>query len=142
MNTFVFIILLKGWDIRNHEMFHSKVIKNHACNPNMLFDASNDRTYQTVIQNCLRQGTQNPYKSSKIHSGTFQGLPECISAPLDHQHGDKIVPTDLQMNSTWSSEDLKRRWKSTKLNNKLCNKKVYMFNSSPLICIPAFFKSC
>ena len=56
MKTLLFTVLLKGWDIINQLSFHSKVIKNHACNPNMIFDASNDRTYQKVIQNSLQMG--------------------------------------------------------------------------------------
>ena len=63
MKTPLFTILLIGWDIRNQQIFHSKVSKNQAYNPNMLFDASNDRKYQKVIQNCVRKGTQNPSKN-------------------------------------------------------------------------------
>ena len=63
MKTLLFTILLKGWDIINQQIFHSKILKNHACNPNLFFDASNDPKYQKVIQNGLQRGTQ---KSSKI----------------------------------------------------------------------------
>ena len=88
MKTLLFTILLIGWDIRNQQMFHSKLIKKHACNPNMCFVASNDRTYQKVIQNGLQRGTQNPSKIIKIHPGAFQGPSECICDPLDC----KMVP--------------------------------------------------
>ena len=54
-----------GWDIRNQLIFHSKVIKNHACNPNMFVDASNDIKYEKVIQNGLQRGTQNRRKIIK-----------------------------------------------------------------------------
>ena len=63
MKTLLFTILLIGWDIRNQQIFHSKSIKNHACNPNMFFDASNHINYEKVIPKCSQQVTQ---KSSKI----------------------------------------------------------------------------
>ena len=63
MNTLLFAILLLGWGIRNQQIFHSKIIKHHACNPNMFFDASNDRTYQKVTQHGLQQDTQNRSKT-------------------------------------------------------------------------------
>ena len=77
MKTLLFTVLLKGWDIINQLSFHSKVIKNHACNPNMIFDASNDRTYQKVIQNDVRRETQNP---SKSHS---KSILEASRGPLN-----------------------------------------------------------
>ena len=58
-----------GWDIRNHEMFHSKAIKNHACNPNMLFDSSNDRKYQKVIGNGLQRGPKIHQKPEQQGNG-------------------------------------------------------------------------
>ena len=65
MKTTVFTVFFRGWDIRNQQIFHSKTIKNHACNPNMFLDASNDRKYQKVIQNGLRRDTPNPPKIIK-----------------------------------------------------------------------------
>ena len=59
MKTLLFTILLMGWDIRNQQMFHSKVVENHICNPNMFFGASNDRKYQKVTENGVQRGTQN-----------------------------------------------------------------------------------
>ena len=50
MSTLLFTVLLIGWDIINRQNFHSKIIKMHACTPNMFFDASNHRKYQKVIQ--------------------------------------------------------------------------------------------
>ena len=88
MKTLLFIILFIGGDIRNQQIFHSQIIKKHACNPNMCFAASNDRTYQKVIQNGIQRGTPNLSKIIKIHPGTFQGPSECICDPLDC----KMVP--------------------------------------------------
>ena len=98
MKTQLFSILSIGWDIRNQQIFHSKIIKKHACNPNMCFVASNDRTYQKVIQNGLQRGTQNLSKIIKIHPGTFQGPSECICDPLDC----KMVPKWCPRTSKWS----------------------------------------
>ena len=50
MKTILFTILLIGWDIRNQQIFLSKIVENHVCNPNMFLGASNDRTYQKVPQ--------------------------------------------------------------------------------------------
>ena len=79
MKTLLFDVLLKGWDVINQQIFHSKVIKNHACNPNMICDASNDPTYQKVIQNGLQRGTQ---KSSKIIKNPSWDLPGSICVQL------------------------------------------------------------
>ena len=68
----VFTMFLKGWDITNQLIFQSKIIKNHACNPNMLFDTPNHRKYQKVTQKGLQWGTQNP---SKIIKNPFWHLP-------------------------------------------------------------------
>ena len=67
MKTTIFTMFLRGWDITNQLIFQSKIIKNHACNPNMLFDTPNHRTYQKVTQNGLQWGTQNPPKIIKNH---------------------------------------------------------------------------
>ena len=63
MKTYVFTILLIGWDIRNQQIFHSKVSKNNVYNPIMLFDASNHRKCQKVIQTGVQRGPQNPSKT-------------------------------------------------------------------------------
>ena len=61
--TIVFCMFLGGWDIRNQRFFQLKIIKNRACNPNMLFDASNHINYGKVTPKWSQQVTQ---KSSKI----------------------------------------------------------------------------
>ena len=45
MKTLVFAILLRGWDIRIHENFHSKIIKKRDCNRNVILNCSNQRKY-------------------------------------------------------------------------------------------------
>ena len=59
MKTLLFALLLMGWDIRNQQIFHSEIVENHVCNPNMFCGASNDRKYQKVTQNGVQRGTQN-----------------------------------------------------------------------------------
>ena len=97
MKTMLFTMFLKGWDITNQRIFQSKIIKNHACNPNMICDASNAPKYQKVIQNGLQRGTKNPSKSIKIQFGTFQDPCVCICDPLDW----KIVPKCCPRTSKW-----------------------------------------
>ena len=62
MKTIVFIVLLRGRDIRKPLIFDSKVIKEHACNANHVFHPPNPRIYQKVTQNGLQLGTHNPSK--------------------------------------------------------------------------------
>ena len=75
MNVLLCAILLIGWDIRNQEIFHSKIVENHVCNPNMFLGASNDRQYQKITQHGLQRGTQNV---SKIIKNPFCDLPGSI----------------------------------------------------------------
>ena len=122
MKTLLFTILLKGWDIINQQIFHSKVIKNHACNPNMICDASNDQKYQKVIQHGFQRGTQ---QSSKLIKNPLWDLPGSLWVhiwPTWLQNGAKMVPKDLQMDPKWSSGDPKSSKKSIKSNNQLYNK--------------------
>ena len=108
MKTFIFTILLIGWDIRNHKMFCSKLIKNHACTPNMLFDASHHRIYQKVIQNGLQRGTQNPLKILQNPDWDLPGS-LCVHLwPTRLQNGAKMLPKDLQMDPKWSPGNPKR----------------------------------
>ena len=75
MTTQLFTILLIGWDITNQQIFHSKIVENHVCNPNMSFGGSNDRKYQKMTQNGVQRGTQNV---SKIIENPSWNLPESI----------------------------------------------------------------
>jgi len=54
MKTHVFTILLRGWDIRIHGNFHSKIIKNSDCNPNVILNCSNQRKSEKVMQKGLQ----------------------------------------------------------------------------------------
>ena len=97
MKTLLFTILLLGWDLRNQQIFHSKIIKNNACKPNVFYDASNDRKYEKVIQNAVQRGTQNP---SEIIENLPWDLPRSLRVhlrPTSLQNGVKMVPKELQM---------------------------------------------
>ena len=123
MKPIVFTMFLKGRDIRKLHMFHPKVIKKHVCNPSALFDSPNHIKYKKRSKMDSKQGPKICHKSSKIHPGTLKGLPECISAPLDHQNGTKMVPKDLQMNPKWSFRDPKRRQsQQNQITNSVTNK--------------------
>ena len=76
MKTLVFTILLRGWDIRIHEDFHSKIIKKRECNPNVILNRSNQRKYENVVKKDLQWETQNP---SKINENQFWSR---LSGPL------------------------------------------------------------
>ena len=75
----MFTIQIRGWDIRHQHNFNLKINNNHASNPDMLFDASNVRKYQKVIQNGLQRETQNP---SKIIKNPPWDLPRSLSTHL------------------------------------------------------------
>ena len=83
MKTIVFSMFLRGWDIRNHKIFHLEIIKNHACNPNLFFDASNDRKYQKVIKLVSKWRTQNPWKITKNPPWDIPGSLWVHLCPLD-----------------------------------------------------------
>ena len=87
MQTQLFTILLKGWDIRIHQNFPSKISKTRDCNPNVILDCSNQRKYEKVIQNGLQWETQNP---SKIFENQFWSR----LSGNDHQNKEKVVSQD------------------------------------------------
>ena len=62
MKTIVFTMFLRGWDIRNQQIFQSKIIQNRACNPNMLFDASGHTKYEKVTPEWPPKAIQNSWK--------------------------------------------------------------------------------
>ena len=68
MKIEVFTILLRGWDIRIQENFHSKIIKKRDCNPNVILNCSNHRKYEKVMQKGLQWETRNPSKITKNQS--------------------------------------------------------------------------
>ena len=65
MKTLLFTILLIGWDIRNLWIFHPNVSKNHTCNPNLFFYASNNRKYEKVVQHGLQTGDPKSIKNQQ-----------------------------------------------------------------------------
>ena len=73
-------MFLRGWDIRIQPTFQSKVTKNRACNPNMIFDASNHINYEKVTPKGPPKINQ---KSKEINIGTLKGTPDCTLAPSD-----------------------------------------------------------
>ena len=75
MKTIAFTVFLRGWDINIQHVCHSKTIKNHTCNPNILLDTSNHRKYRKVMPNGLQWGPKIDQKSIKIQPGTIQDLP-------------------------------------------------------------------
>ena len=101
MKTTLFTILLLGWGIRNQQMFHSKVIKNHACKPNIFMMLQMTEHMKKVIQNAVQRGTQNP---SKIIENLPWDLPRSLRVhlqPTSLQNGIKMVPKQLQMIPKW-----------------------------------------
>ena len=101
MKTLIFTVFFRGWDIRNQQIFHSKVIKNDACNSNMIWKASNEQKYQKVIQNGLQRGTQNSSKFIKNPPWDLPGFLWMHFWPTSLQNGDKMMPKDLQMDPKW-----------------------------------------
>ena len=108
MKTNVFIVFLGGWDINIQHILHSKIIKNHTCNPNMLFDTSNHRKSRNVMPNGLPWGTQNPLKmnenptwdpsgSSLVHLCSNWSPKWCQSGLQGPPNRPKIIPLGTQM---------------------------------------------
>ena len=65
MKTIIFTIVLRGWDIRIHENFHSKITKKRNRNPNVILKCSNQRKYEKVMQKGLQWETQDRSKITK-----------------------------------------------------------------------------
>ena len=123
MKTQIFTILLRGWDIRIHENFHSKIIKKRDCNPNVILNCSNQRKYEKVMQKGLQWKTQNPSKITENQfwshlSASLHPMVTKIMKKWCHktQNAWKLVPQDLE--------------KSTNLWNKIneiCLKRCMQF---------------
>ena len=103
MKTIVFTMFLRCWDIKIQYMFHTKIIKNHTCNPNMLFDTSNHRKSRKVTPNGLQWGTQNPLKiyenptwdpsgSPLVHLCSTWSPKWCQSGLQGPPNSPKIIP--------------------------------------------------
>ena len=134
MKTQLFTVVLIGWDIINQQKFHSKIIKIHACTPNMLFDASNQRKYQKVIQTGVQKKTQNPSKSLKIHLGTFQGPSQCICDPLNGERVPELCPRTSKWNQNGHPRTLRvdENQQAPTTNDV---RKVYILTGAALISI-------
>ena len=85
MNTEIRTILLRSWDMRNHQIFRSNIITNCACNQHMILDTSNHRTSQNVTPNGPQLGTQNHQRTILEYSR----VP--LTVPL-HRIITQIVP--------------------------------------------------
>ena len=136
LKTWLFTILLRGWDIRNHKIFHLKIIKNHACNPNMFFDTPNHRNYQNVTQNGFQWGTQNP---SKIIENQFWSR---LSGPL-HPMITKIMKKWCpKTQNAWKmvSQDLEKSINLWSKMNEICLKRIIQLLNFPMISILQIFQ--
>ena len=120
MKTHVFTILLKGWDIRIHENFHSKIIKKRDCNPNVILNSSKQKEYEKVIQKGLQWETQNP---SRITKNQFWSR---LSGPL-HPMITKIVKKWCpKTQNAWKmvSQDLEKSINLWSKINEICLKRI------------------
>ena len=83
-------------------MFCSKIVEKHACNPSMLFDASNHRNSQNVPPNGLEWWTPNPPKIDENPYWEPPVSPLVNLCPFDNQNAAKMVPKDSQMDQKCS----------------------------------------
>ena len=97
--TIIFVVFLRGWDIKIQYIFQSKLIKNHTCNPNMFLDASNDIKNGKVSRMVSKWGTQNP---SRIVESTPWDLPGSLCVHLWVPLDCKLVPKWCPRTYKWS----------------------------------------
>ena len=136
MKTSIFTILLRGWDIRIHENFHSKIIKKRDCNPNVILNCSNQRKYEKVMQKGLQWETQNP---SKITKNQFWSR---LSGPL-HPMITKIVKKLCpKTQNAWKmvSQDLEKSINLWSKMNEICLKRIMQLLNFPMISILQIFQ--
>ena len=137
MKTLLFNILLKGWDIRIHQNFHSKINKKRDCNPNVILDCSNQRKSEKVLQKGLQWETQNP---SKITENPFWSR---LSAPL-HPMITKILKKWCpQTQNAWKMipQDLKKSINQWGKMNEICLNRNMQLLNFPVISIHLVCKS-
>ena len=91
MKTQTFTVLLRGWDIRIHENFHSKIIKKRDCDPNVILNCSNQRKYE---KNDAEGSPMGDPKSIKNQQNSILVPSEWTLAPNDHQNSEKVVSQD------------------------------------------------
>ena len=124
MKTLLFTILLIGWDIRNQQIFHSKIVENHVCNPNM-FLVLQMTEYIKKWPKMVAKGVPKIYKKSlNIQSETFQGPSVCIRDPLDCKMVPKWRPRTSKRTQNGYLGTLKRARNETKSNNQIYNKQT------------------
>ena len=118
MQTTVFTMCLRSWDIRLQTTFQSKVTKNRACDPNIVFDASNHTHYEKVIPKGCQQATRNPSKierdqhwdtqgNSWLHPCTQWSLKWCQSGAQRPQNASKMASKTTKYQWLWMQVILK-----------------------------------
>ena len=136
MKTIVFTILLRGWDIRIHENFYSKIIKKRDCNPDVILNCSNQRKSEKMMQKGLQWETQNP---SKITKNQFWSR---LSGPL-HPMITKIVKKWCpKTQNAWKmvSQDLEKSINLWSKMNEICLKRIMQLLNFPMISILQIFQ--
>ena len=103
MKTIIFIMFLRGWDIRIQHTFHPKLIKNQTCNPNMFFWYLKSQKIQNSDPKWCPMGdpksTKNRWKSTL---GPFRAP---LSASVPHLIA-KMTPKQHPRTSKWIQNGL------------------------------------
>ena len=146
-------MFLRGWDIRIQPSFPSKVTKNRACNPNMLFDASNHINNEKVTPKWSQQVTQ---KSSKIDENQCWDIQErswvhpythwspkwCQSGTPRPQNASKTVSKTNKNQQVWMQVCLKPIFNSFDLRMQVCLNKCLILQILQWFQFCRSFKSC
>ena len=131
-----FSIVVRGWDIRIHDNYHSEIIKTRDCNPNVILNCSNQRTYEKVMQKGLQWETQNP---SKITKNQFWSR---LSGPL-HPMITKIMKNWCpKAQNAWKivSQDLEKSINLWIKMNEICLKRIMQLLYFQMISILQIFQ--
>ena len=110
MKTILFTMFVRGRDIRNQPNFQSTIMKNRACNPTMLFDASNHKNYEKVTPKWFQQVTKKTQKIRKnrcwdipgpywVHPCTQWSPKWCQTGAPRHQNASKWHPRSRNINN-------------------------------------------
>ena len=116
MKTIVFTMFLRGWDIRKQQIFESKIIRNRACNPNMLFDTSNHAKYEKVNQKWVPKTIQNPSKIDINPPWDIQDISRPLLSEPWHQMITKLMPKWSPRTPKYSKNGFPRPLKSINFN--------------------------
>ena len=79
-------MFLRDWDIGKLMIFHPKSIKENGCNVAQHLLTPKHRKYQKLLKFDSSWDPKSLRKSSKINSGSYEGLPECILDPFGQQN--------------------------------------------------------